>query len=1449
MELEQPGAPSTYQLVLPHILFGRSEEHKTILDAWEKTSTTKQIISVTGISGSGKTALVKSIGDRLSRKGVRFAYGKFDQAGRRLPYSALVTALSSVVAWILSREKDEFDRWKTKIDAALKDDASLITDIIPDLVHIIGTPLSAQILSPMAEKNRLEYLFKKFFKALTEPGQPLLVFIDDLQWADSSSMNLIRSICMDNEIDTLLFIGACRTDGCSTGTPWFMLLSELAAKQNNKSQLTHLNLQPLKENDTCEFLAHALHRSVKNVGHLGEIVFNKTGGIPILIREFLLSLEEKKLIVSRRSLWSWNLHKIGEEPVHQNAAVLIAERIGRLEARQLDILLTAACLGNHFDLKTLAFCCGLSLQQTAQVLTKALKNGLLILEREQDIHIDIADASHHSKYLFAHDIIQNELLARKKRRELVKKKGRMGMKLLTCLDSANSPNELLLVVSLLNSAENEFHCLLDLHRFALLNYKSGLETLQRGAYELALDFFKKAIELLDLLVENEVDVITIWDLDFELSLELHQGAAQAAFFLSKYEEMDKYIDSADEHVEEPIRKTALYEIKTSSLYARNRLDEAIRVSLGFVRLLGVNLKEHPGKLDVLFGLAITSFRLRKRCIESLSELQPMKDPKSLAALRVLSCVTLAAFYGRPNLLPLIVFESIHLSLKYGNTESSAFGYAGYGFILSGVMNRLEEANRFGNLALDLLKRYEFKSAEARTKMTVHVFITHWRRRAADVLPGLLDAYRAGLEAGDHQFASICCSSYCSFAFHCGKALPRLYRELTEFAEVIKSLKQDVVLSDINLFRQAVLNLTTRTAAPWLLKGALPHMEQGPLKGLEAGNDFSHFNRNYLSLLLCLIFKRDKEGVAFADEAMKQYETSLSLPESYGFLFYDSLARLSLLADCSWSARRKYLHRINKNLKKLKLWAEKVPVNVQHKYDLVQALLFAYQKQHEKAAQCFYSAVTGAKNNKYLNDQAMAAESAGRFFMSIEDQKAATHYMSMARKVYFKWGAMAKVVHMEQHYPPFLFDEKTDKKKGNQHDGGNHIHLVLEASRAIAKETRLATIMSRLTEQVMEHSAAEKAVILLVENENLRLQASAEKDSDKIEILQDTPFDQEPNTTPTSIINYVMRSHQPLLLADAATSEIFSSDPYIATRPFLSILCMPIFSKNSCKGILYLENSNAQNAFNENQLRMLDILLGQAIVSIENAKLYKDLYIEKEQQQVVRRVADTQRRLIKNISAELAMAEERERRNIADDLHDSVTQNLALSVLDLKKIEMEDLEAEHKNRIGAIQERLGETVEQIRSLTFQLSPKILYDFGLLAALEWLAEDITAKYGLEVSLVNRLASPNGELQLNEITSLTLYRAIRELLINACKHADADLVVVTMACEHDELTVIVTDNGKGFNKTHLPTMKNPGKGFGLVSMQERIEALAGLVYIDIERAQGSKITISIPLRPNRV
>ena len=1442
---------STKGLTFPKRLYGRSKEYQTIVDAWKKNRQSKQILSVSGQPGSGKTVLIKQINSPEFRQSAFFLYGKFDQINSRVPYQAITNAFQTVIDWILGQKNSVFHLWKNRLKETLKENGQLMVEILPDLEKIIGVQPKVLPLTPEAEKNRFVYLFDAFVKTLMNKDMPVFLFIDDLQWADPASMNIIESICLARDLDHLLLACAFRDTEMAPSHRWFDILKNTERRQVGVNQMT---LPPFSAEDINALISDMMHLEPGVAAEASETIRIKTGGNPLFVTEFLNAACQKKMIrfSQKEALWKIDLASIRALPVNDDVAVLILERINRFEPATRDILFFAACLGHSFDIPLLSIGCDKPMPEIKDLIDPAVQSGILIPYQDNPQ----LNEKNKNSFVFAHDSIQKEFL---KTYPSARKEVLVAVFAWKIWEHHTvkplSSNTIFIITGLLNkvfkseSRPDRLKCL------AQMNCDCGKNAVDAAAFQTAHDYYVTGIRILEEFNEKHGDGRTIWETDKTLCFELHEGVAVSSFLSNDYKQMDLFFHRVDQAINDPILKTRLYEIKTSSLYARNEMEDAIEVALKYTAQLGVSFPASPGRARVIWEMIRTRLVLRKISVESLADLPEMSDVNIHSALRVISCVTLAALYSKPNLLPVIIFKSIRLSVRYGITESSVFAFAGYGFISCGILNHIDEGIRFGRLAEKLIEKYRLKNIHSRTMATTHGFIYHWRTHLKQTCRPLTAAYKTGRETGDHQFACISAAAMCTARFICGDPLETVGKMIRYYLVKMKELKQDVIYTATVINMQAVLNLKNAVYDPWSLRGSF-YDKKKMLPVIKQSNDtLALFTHYYVSELLNVYFNKFSNAVANGNKAWVYFESARALPETAVFVFIDSIARI-VQTHYEPFRKNKEKTRIKKNVKLLKHWSSGAPVNHLHRYTFIRALILLSQKKIKKALPKIEAALASSDRSGYVNDQALMNEYAGMFLLLYGHFDTAARYLSQSYDLYCSWGAVNKNRQMKNQYPLFVFryaSEFTPESpvsvppKHNIHPQINKniistfqqdLTTILDAAQTIARETELDIVMEKLIRLVLKNSGAQHAYLFLYKDKKLYLEASARTEPFETQILQGRLFDDGFQNLPCSILHYVMRSDQVVILENAIQSEQFCGDAYIISGHPVSILCSPFHHKNRKAGILYLEHRDETKKFSSERMEILNILLSQAIVTIENAKLYENLTREKEKKKAAKSTIDIHKKVLKNMSAELAMVEERERKSIADDLHDSASQTLALTLLNLKKLK-EEADCPVKGRLSDIQKSLTQAVEEIRSLTFQLSPRLLYDFGLETALEWLADDMRGRHGLEVVLINNLET---KLELNETLNILLFRAVRELLINIVKHARSSLAFIIFDRQSGHLVLKVKDKGKGFDSTG-PEAETQ-MGYGLYRVHERILGINGRVEIDSDPGRGSQIKILIPM-----
>ncbi len=1239
-------------------LYGREAEVKALLAAFERVSQgTTEMMLVAGFSGIGKTAVVNEVHKPIVRQRGYFISGKFDQFKRNIPFSALVQAFQNLMGQLLTESTGSLQEWKAKILSALGENAQVIIDVIPQLEKIIGQQPALPELAPAAAQNRFNLLFGKFIRIFTIKEHPLVIFLDDLQWADSASLKLMQLLMTEAMAggtpvsQHLLVIGAYRDNEVSPAHPLMLTLEEMRSAGAKVNQIT---LAPLDGNHINCLIADTLSCPSERALPLTELVLNQTKGNPFFTNQFLKSLYQDGLISFdfNYGYWQCDIAKVTALTVSDDVVEFMALQLKKLPDATQAVLKLAACIGNSFDLATLAIVREKSLVETATDLWKALQEGLVLpisevykffQETENipalaaiNLKDNLSDGSDTESrgavlYKFLHDRVQQAAYFLIPETEKQATHLKIGQLLLSGTPVKEQEEKIFDIVNQLNIGAVLISDQKKRDELAQLNLIAGRKAKASTAYNAAVRYLTAAIELL---------AADSWESQYELTLALYVEAAEAAYLNTDFEGMEQLVQSVLQKAKTVLDRVKVYEVKMLACVARNQLIETVKIGLQVLKLLKVNLPENPTKLNVILGLLKTKRALFGKRIEDLINLPEMTDPIKLAAMRILSTASTSAYFAVPTLLPLIVFKQINLSLKYGNASSSAYAYVGYGLVLCGVVGDIEAGFKFGQLALNILARFNAIELKARIFQIVNSFITHWKKAVNETLPPLLEAYQSGLETGDLQYAAYSAYVYCSRAYFSGRDLAVFEKEIASYNEAIYQLKQATALNYNQIYEQVVLNLTNSSETPWRLMGK-SYNEETRLPLHQQANDSTAMCVLYLNkLILCYLFSEYRQAFDNAILAEKYIGGVTSTMPYTVFHLYDSLARISILNETPKSERKRLWQKVNANQKKMKKWAHHAPMNYLHKFYLVEAERCRFLRRNVEAMDYYDRAITLAKEHQYINEEALANELAAKFYFSQGKEKLAQVYLTDAYYCYARWGAKAKIEDLEKRYPQllgFILNRKTTLNKGetvSQMTVGTisssgtgvsealDLATVIKASQALAKEIQLDNLLSSLMQVAIENAGAEKGALILQKSgeflieaqgicgqsleANLADQVKSATDSAQakstLSVLQSIPLE-SCQEIPIALINYVSRTQETLVLDNAAIEKNFAADPYIIEHQPKSVLCVPILTQNKLIGILYLENNLTTGAFTPDRLEVLKILSSQAAISIENAQLY------------------------------------------------------------------------------------------------------------------------------------------------------------------------------------------------------------------------------------------------------
>ncbi len=1205
------------KLQIPDKIFGRDHEIELLMNTFQRVAGGgREILLISGAPGIGKTSLVKEAYKQASLHAgqlskVRFISGKFDRFQHNIPYSALVNAFRELVRQLLSESDTELVHWRKRILASLGPNGRIITDVIPELELIIGQQPPLAALGPMETQNRFNLVFRNFIRALCKSEKPLTIFLDDLQWADAASLKLIELMMADQKLRYLFLVIAYRDNEVNANG---RLICTIESLDKKGARIEEIHLVPLDKEKICHMIADWLSAEKAQVRPLADFISQKAEGNPFFAEIFLKSLHTQKLLAfdSQEGCWKWELEKIKNLGLTDNVVELLASKIQQFKPETQKVLQQAACIGIQFDIQTLARVCNMSAEDTAASLQEAVSEGLVIpmghaFDMIKGAQTGSVEGSV-DKYGFNHDRIQQaayQLIDTEERTVVHQQVGRHFLE--STLDDQKR-EKIFDIVNQLNLGLKLIERQVDRDELAQLNLTAGKRAKASAAYEPALNYFQIGIGLLG---EDG------WKSQYEVTLAMYVEATEAAYLCAAYDEMDKFVGAVLRNARTLLDKVKVQNVQIDAFKAQYKLQEALQTAKPVLKLLGVNLPAKPNNFHIILDFAKTKLKLAGKKIDKLIDLPQMNDKIKLSSAQVMLRVSSAAYFSAPQLLPLIVFRGVRFLVKYGNAAEAAYLYSLYGLILCGVVGDITSGYQFGQLALRILEKFKADELKAKTYFMVHGFIMPWKKHIRDAIAPFAEAFQSGQETGDFEYGGLSRLFYTYCSFLSGIALTKVEEEAAYYSDAIGQLKHETSFHMHEIYHQTILNLMGKSKNPQVLIGSR-YDEIHMLPFHIQANDNTTLCNLYLSkLYLNYLFNKAPKAVENAVFAEKYLDGVVGTPAVPVFHFYDSLSRMALFPESHGKEQRRILKKVNANQKKMKKWARHAPMNYLHKFHLVEAQRYRILGRDAEAAECYDQAIQLAKKHEYTNEEALANELAGKFYLARGKFTIARAYLKEARDCYQRWGALAKVKHLDECHGQFIANlsesavleigehKRPVEAPGLRSEENLDLAAVMKASQAISGEIIMANLLKQLMNIIVANAGAQKGFIILNTDGRLRIEASINSDPPAIDVLQSIPLEQCPNLS-LEIVRFVFRSAEDLVLNDGSDAKQFERDNYIVRQAPKSILCMPIRQKDVTSGVLYLENNLTTSAFTEDRIQVLRILLSQAAISIENAGLYENL---------------------------------------------------------------------------------------------------------------------------------------------------------------------------------------------------------------------------------------------------
>ena len=1208
------------QFQIPQKLYGRETEIESLLASFNRISSSSEtrkteLFLVSGYSGIGKSALVKEVYKPITEKKGYFVAGKFDQYQRNIPYYAVIQALKELIKQLLTESEAQLKQWREKLEVALGVNGQVIVDVIPELELIIGKQPAVPELTGQEAQNRFNLVFQNFIQVFTQPEHPLVLFLDDLQWADLASLKLMELLVNTPDVNSLLLIGAYRDNEVNAVHPLILTLKSI---KKTSTIINEITLRPLELVHINQLLADSLYSNKETVKPLGELLKLKTNGNPFFLREFFKSLYDERLLVFdlKNVAWQWDLEQIKTQQITENVVELMAYKIQKLPDKTQEILKLSSCIGNKFDIETLAIIGEKSLQEVALSLHEGISQGLIfpLSEQYKSIELDVIKQENYQErkqvvYKFVHDRIQQAAYSLIVEADKSAKHLQIGRLLLENIPEAEQEENIFDLVNQFNKATELITNQWERDEIAQLNLIACRKARSAAAYQSGLEYVNIGLSLLG---ENA------WQRQYEISLEFHNLGAELALLCGDFEVMEQFIETVIKQAESLLDRVDVYRIKIQAKVSQNQLNQSIAIAQEILQQFGVIFPKQPTQNDVQQATDEISRLIGDREVEDLVNLPIMTDPETIAIVQIANTIIGSTFNIGSLLFPLVVCLIVKLSIEYGNISGSIFAYSFYGLVLCIFLQDIDvnTAVKFSLLGLNIASKLNAKAAKSEALVITGVFITHRKSHLKNTLPRLQEGCTIALEVGILEMFGHNASGFCLHSFWCGQSLVSLEQDTRSYYIKLQQLNQLISVNHCRVFLQAILNLLGFTDNPTILSGeALKESEYLP--EIISANDSTKLFLFYgHKLMLCYWFEEIELAQNHAVEVRRYLSAGVGTVVEPAFYFYDSLTALASLNSSS-AQTSEIFDKVEKNQTQLQQkWANYAPMNYQHKYLLVEAEKYRVLGNHSEAINLYDQTIKLAHENEFINEEALAYELAGKFYLARKNDLVASVYLKQARYCYLQWGANAKVKHLDEKYPELLAtvveksskdtsinktktQNKTTTTSSETQSETLDLATLIKTSQALSQITDFSQLLETLIKFVLENAGAEKGFLILIQSDNLIIQASGT--SEEIITLQATRLEDCHDLSQT-VINYVYRTQENLVLNNASDEGLFIHDEYITINHIKSVLCLPIRNQGRIIAILYLENNLAENVFTAERLEVLKLISSQAAIFIENALL-------------------------------------------------------------------------------------------------------------------------------------------------------------------------------------------------------------------------------------------------------
>ncbi|PRR81861.1 ATP-binding protein [Clostridium vincentii] len=1448
-------------IYFPKKLYGRDKELSYMKEWLGKCKHEKaSMLLVSGYSGVGKTTLVEKSCKYYINEESFFVKGKFEESKKQIPYFALTQLAVALVNRIMKEEKTVCEEISKRCIEALGEQTGILLPLIPNLEKLLGKLKEVSKVDSKQTESRMYYALEKFLKTLTSPEKPIIFFVDDIQWADNSSMDMINNI-LDMGLINAFFICAYRENEIEHQFKFKKTIEGWEQRKNADV----LYLKCLEKDYIEQFVSDSLHMNCSDVKELACVIHEKTRGNIFFARQFLMLLQNKGVLYLHSGKnesfgynWKWNIENIRSQCVTENVIDIVLENLKLIPEEDMNIIKIAACIGNYFDMDILTSVCDVKDSRIKSILFNFWKAGMITYEKNVSF--------------FSHDRIHQAIYSMVSDEKLPRIHLKIGKVMIKELSIDVQEEKIFDIVFQWNQGSSEIKNPEDIIMMAKLNLQATRKAKENSAYIEAKNYGEKA--------EFFVSGATVQQ-NYKLALEIYDEMSVVNFLLGEHAEAYTYTEKALLTTERVEEKFNAYQVRVKIEMARSHLREAIQIAFEYLELLGEKVEIITSQDEISFALSNIKNMLGINPAEKLAKLPQIVSYHHLIAIKMLSYIITSTYMTSKILHFQIIIKVIELSLKYGNATESIIAWVCYGRLYVSEYGEMEEGYKIGDTAINM--RSKFKNQEIRSKFTFIVLLAHIKHPFKSILKSCLVLYEEGLKSGDLEDSCQGLLQYGNFSFHAGCELAQLEKELIEMIWIVEECKQKTVYNRLAITLQVIINLR-QSSKPYILCGRI-FDESKMIPIFQTLEDRAAiFIWASQKIMLCCLYGRYDE-IDYAVKLVEQYKANTpGQVFEFNYHYYLALCKLRKIKIIDKMNEEDVLEIVKENMDKVEDWIQKSETNYIHKCLILRAEFNRAIGRKLEAIELYNNAIENASENDFIQDAAFALELLGLYHLELKNKVTAEMYLQKASEYYEKWGAFTKVEDIKSQY----FSKKKDKLEFQAaietNESDIDLHSILLAAQTLSEEIEINSLIKKMMHIIMVNSGATKALFLeyrkgvLVAGKGHFAEADSDwQGGDFIKFINCM----DEKVLPWSIVNYTIKQEELMMSDNPMEDPDFNQDLYIQQENPKSVIYIPLHRKDNLIGVIYLENKIFSGAFTSKQIEVIKMISAQIAISLENARLYSNL-----EERVRERTVALKNTVIKLKSeinerkiAEKALYENEERlrevkaydklkteffANISHELKTPL--NVIYSALQMCNILISDDSSYKDNDIHKYMQMIKQNCYRLIRLINNIIDITKIDSGYLS-LYLKNEDIVSTVENMVMSVVNYAETKGiniifdtdiEERIMACDIDKIERVVLNLLSNAIKFTERNgHIYVNIFNKEKSIIISIKDTGTGIPEEKLEMIferfiqvdksisrNQEGSGIGLSLVKELVIMHNGNISVKSIIGKGSEFIVEIPV-----